>query len=100
MLIFASPMFNFLPQLFPLAKNIVMFDWFDIVFRPSPAEYIFSFELRFIFLYFEKSKRLGIVPCYQDNEIGLKKIISKKLKGFEQKLKGAPLEISENFNRI
>lgn len=33
--------------------------------------------------YFEKSKRLGIVPCYQDNEIGLKKIISKKLKGLE-----------------
>ena len=56
MLIFASPILNFLPQLFPLAKNIVMFDWFDIVFRPSPAEYIFSFELRFIFLYFEKSK--------------------------------------------
>ena len=33
--------------------------------------------------YFEKSERLGIVPCYQDNEIGLKKIINKKLKGFE-----------------
>ena len=33
--------------------------------------------------YFEKSKKYGIVPCYQDNEIGLKKIISNKLKGYE-----------------
>ncbi len=33
--------------------------------------------------YFEKSKKYGIVPCYQDNEIGLKKIINYKLKGYE-----------------
>ena len=33
--------------------------------------------------YFEKSKKYGIVPCYQDNEIGLKKIISNKLIGYE-----------------
>ena len=33
--------------------------------------------------YFEKSKKCGIVPCYQDNEIGLKKIINDKLKGYE-----------------
>lgn len=33
--------------------------------------------------YFEKSKKYGIVPCYQDNEIGLKKIINNKLKGYE-----------------
>ena len=33
--------------------------------------------------YFEKSKKYGIVPCYQDNEISLKKIISNKLKGYE-----------------
>ena len=33
--------------------------------------------------YFEKSKKYGIVPCYQDNEIGLKKIISNKLIGYD-----------------
>ena len=33
--------------------------------------------------YFEKSKKYAIIPCYQDNEIGLKKIISNKLKGYE-----------------
>ena len=33
--------------------------------------------------YFEKSKKYGIVPCYQDNEISLKKIISNKLIGYE-----------------
>ena len=32
--------------------------------------------------YFEKSKTLGIVPCYADNEIILKKIILDKLKGY------------------
>ena len=33
--------------------------------------------------YFEKSKKYGIVPCCQDNEIGLKKIISNKLIGYD-----------------
>jgi DNA polymerase III subunit delta len=33
--------------------------------------------------YFEKSKNCGIVPCYADNEITLKKIILNKLVGFE-----------------
>ena len=33
--------------------------------------------------YFEKSKSCGISPCYQDNEITIKKIISKKLKNFQ-----------------
>jgi DNA polymerase-3 subunit delta len=32
--------------------------------------------------YFEKSDNLGIVPCYADNEITLKKIILERLKGF------------------
>ena len=32
--------------------------------------------------YFEKSDTLGIVPCYADNEITLKKIILEKLVGF------------------
>ena len=32
--------------------------------------------------YFEKSTTLGIVPCYTDNEISLKKIILNKLKGY------------------
>ena len=33
--------------------------------------------------YFEKSNNLGIVPCYNDNEITLKKIITKKLNNFK-----------------
>jgi DNA polymerase III subunit delta len=32
--------------------------------------------------YFEKKKKLGIVPCYVDNEITIKKIIHKHLKDF------------------
>ena len=32
--------------------------------------------------YFEKSNKLGIVPCYADNEISLKQIILDKLKGY------------------
>ena len=32
--------------------------------------------------YFEKSNKVGIVPCYVDNEITLKKIILDKLKGY------------------
>ena len=33
--------------------------------------------------YFEKSKSCGISPCYKDNEITIKKIISKRLKDFQ-----------------
>ena len=33
--------------------------------------------------YFEKSKQFGIVPCYSDNEISLKKIVLSKLKDFQ-----------------
>ncbi len=33
--------------------------------------------------YFEKEKGCAIVPCYEDNEIGIKKIISERLKGFK-----------------
>jgi len=33
--------------------------------------------------FFEKSKTYGIVPCYQDNEITIKKIISDKLRDFK-----------------
>ena len=32
--------------------------------------------------YFEKSKNFGIVPCYADNDISLKKIILDKLNGY------------------
>ena len=32
--------------------------------------------------FFEKSENLDIVPCYKDNEIDLKKIITKKLNGY------------------
>ena len=33
--------------------------------------------------YFEKSKNTLIVPCYNDNEVGLKKILLAKLKGYQ-----------------
>ena len=33
--------------------------------------------------YFEKSKTFGITACYQDNEISIRKIIMKKLNGYE-----------------
>ncbi len=32
--------------------------------------------------YFEKSEKLGAVACYADTELGIKKIITKKLSGF------------------
>ena len=32
--------------------------------------------------FFEKSKEFAVIPCYQDNEISLKKIINNQLKGF------------------
>lgn len=32
--------------------------------------------------YFEKSKNAGIIPCYADNQISIKKIVMDKLKGF------------------
>ncbi len=33
--------------------------------------------------FFEKSNKCGIVACYEDNEVGIKKIILDRLKGFE-----------------
>jgi DNA polymerase III subunit delta len=33
--------------------------------------------------YFEKSKNIGAVPCYLDNEMSIKKIIMETLKGFK-----------------
>ncbi len=35
-------------------------------------------------IYFEKSKDCGIVACYQDNEISIKKIIANKLNTFQE----------------
>ncbi len=32
--------------------------------------------------FFEKSKEFAVIPCYQDNEISLRKIINNQLKGF------------------
>ncbi len=34
-------------------------------------------------IFFEKEKALGIIPCYQDNEINLRKIIQKNFKNYE-----------------
>tara|TARA_B100001057_G_scaffold486463_1_gene567691 strand:+ start:3015 stop:4007 length:993 start_codon:yes stop_codon:yes gene_type:complete len=53
--------------------------------KDTPKIYLFSelldkrSKLR---SYFEKSNALGIVPCYADNEITLKKIILGKLEGY------------------
>ncbi len=33
--------------------------------------------------FFEKSKQYGLIPCYEDNEITIKNIITSKLKGFK-----------------
>ena len=33
--------------------------------------------------YFEKSKNCGIIPCYADNEISIKKIVLNNLRGFD-----------------
>lgn len=33
--------------------------------------------------YFEKSNNIGVIACYADNEMSIKKIIQDKLKGFE-----------------
>ena len=33
--------------------------------------------------YFEKSKSCGVTPCYQDNEITIRKIIMEKLNGYQ-----------------
>ena len=32
--------------------------------------------------FFEKTKECAIVPCYLDNDVGIKKIVTEKLKGF------------------
>ncbi len=32
--------------------------------------------------YFEKSKTCGVIPCYKDNELTLKKLVLRKLKGY------------------
>ena len=48
--------------------------------------------------YFEKSKKLAIIPCYEDTEINLKAIISEKLKGFEGLSYDALKTILDNSN--
>ena len=48
--------------------------------------------------YFEKSKKLAIIPCYEDTEINLKTIISEKLKGFEGLSYDALKTILDNSN--
>ena len=48
--------------------------------------------------YFEKSKRYGAVPCYQDNEISIKKIIQNRLKNFKGLTSQNINIISDNCN--
>ena len=45
--------------------------------------------------FFEKSTKAGIIPCYEDNEITIKKIIQTKLKEY----KGLTLEIVNSIFR-
>ena len=63
---------NFIEEILPKleAQNIFLFS--NILEKKS--------KLRF---FFETSSNCGIVPCYADNEIGIKKIIQERLKGFE-----------------
>ncbi len=48
--------------------------------------------------FFEKSSTCGIVPCYNDNEVGIKKIIQEKLDGFKGLSPKIINVISENCN--
>ena len=48
--------------------------------------------------HFENAKDLDIVPCYKDNEITIKKIISEKLKGYSELTPQIFNKIIENGN--
>ena len=48
--------------------------------------------------YFEKSKECGVVPCYQDNEITIRKILLDKLKFFKGLTSDSINIIIENSN--
>ena len=48
--------------------------------------------------YFEKSELCGSIICYQDNEVGIKKIILKKLNGFQGLSTNNINMITENCN--
>ena len=91
--IFYNEIFNF--SLFQEEKKIFINDVNDKIFtliseieKKDLAQKIYLFagildkksKLR---NYFEKSKKLIIVPCYNDNEITMKNIIIEQLKGFK-----------------
>tara|TARA_B100001559_G_C16471246_1_gene609126 strand:+ start:802 stop:1788 length:987 start_codon:yes stop_codon:yes gene_type:complete len=52
--------------------------------------------------FFEKSKQYGLIPCYEDNEITIKNIITSKLKGFKNltTLNVNLIVDNSNLNRI
>ena len=58
-------------QIFPLDNDNLIFLFSDILEKKS--------KLR---NFFEKKKEVDIIPCYQDNEMTIKRIISEDLKNF------------------
>ena len=68
----SDKLLDFVEEILPKleARNIFLFS--GILEKKS--------KLRF---FFETSNSCGIVPCYADNEIGIKKIIQERLKDFE-----------------
>ena len=81
-------LFNEKKIIFINQVNDKILDTIDEIIESTQDEKIFLFsdildkksKLR---SYFEKSKSCGIVPCYQDNEITIRKIIMKKLNGYQ-----------------
>ena len=63
---------NIIDSLFDIIKDEKVFIFSDILEKKSKIRNIF-----------EKSKDCGVVACYQDNEITIRKIISSELKNFK-----------------
>lgn len=61
-----------LDAVFPLTDNNIVFIYADILDKKS--------KLR---NFIEKKKDADVIPCYEDNEVSIKKIIIKGLKGYD-----------------
>ena len=84
-------------------KNISLFDYKKIILVTNATDkllkiieklFLLLMKINFLFLqmfqkksklraFFEKDKKVDIIPCYNDNEISLKKIILNNLKGYK-----------------
>ena len=68
--------------------NDKLFDFIDYVEKKINNQKIYLFAENLekkskIRSYFEKSKDFAVIACYQDNEIGIKKIILERLAGYQ-----------------